>query len=403
MGTEDEATVLQLLARIQNERDDFALSVVQSWEAGGVEAVRDTLLQLIESISGFADGEWEGVESLLEGLMHRFSLTEVDRCLKACNLQPEFAQVIPALQVLGSRIAEMTRVHLRSAPSTDASNLEIDLARSELRHHAGLVRLMCIAAVNRTQHEPRKPKIEAADAADCSRKEPDELLGLPADSLAAEFLQNEFSIVDAFADWFEFYHPLTDERNCVSAGVRHSLTRLKRIGQALDIAVLREFKGEPVRSYAQFFVELLDSNSVSIEDGLSILDKPEPQTDLISDWLRRLVRSLNKFKTVLVGQLIPPPQISDAPKPRWHQTQRVLKLNGRERRFSPQTGDNVLDILNAFERQGWPEFIPNELPDPDRTRDTLRTINKNNVGLKISADGNNLYWKCTKSAPEVPV
>ncbi len=80
------------------------------------------------------------------------------------------------------------------------------------------------------------------------------------------------------------------------------------------------------------------------------------------------------------------------PKPTWDSETRVLKFDGQERKFAAQTGDNVLDVLTAFESKEWPEFVKNPLNDSERTRDTLRTINRSSVGLKIHSDGNNLRW-----------
>lgn len=86
------------------------------------------------------------------------------------------------------------------------------------------------------------------------------------------------------------------------------------------------------------------------------------------------------------------PQLRSS-RPRWDLAAKTLWFGDKSRKFAAQTGDNVYDILNAFEAATWESLIENPLPDHSRTKDTLGTINKNNIGLTIHSDGNMLRWK----------
>jgi hypothetical protein len=66
------------------------------------------------------------------------------------------------------------------------------------------------------------------------------------------------------------------------------------------------------------------------------------------------------------------------------------------RSFSPQTGNNVLAILNTFTEDGWPERV--DIPVPDRVKawDAIRTINRGLIGVKFYIDGDQIGWEDTE-------
>ncbi|MEQ9410937.1 MAG: hypothetical protein RIK87_24715 [Fuerstiella sp.] len=242
-----------------------------------------------------------------------------------------------------------------------------------------------LSSVSQTSLIPGSEKCAAPDAP---------LYGKSLEQLAQEFAGDGLAITTAFEDWFQAYHPLTDSRDGIAENVHQSRLHLGRIRQAIDIAATMEFGG-PFRTYAHYFNESLARYSVTLDEGLALLREPEKNLQQLREWLKRLIVPLTKIRNSFIAQLGAPMPLPVRSKPTWDLKKRILEFKGKQRKFAPQTGDNVLDVLNAFESNEWSDSTKNPLLDPDRTRDTLRTINSNSIGLKISSDGNNLCWKCT--------
>lgn len=88
------------------------------------------------------------------------------------------------------------------------------------------------------------------------------------------------------------------------------------------------------------------------------------------------------------------------PKPKWSVDDRMLSFNGQiTRQFSPQTGNDVLNIISTFEECDWPSRIDDPLspPDSEKTKLALRTINTGIQGLRFSKDKDGIKWEVIRN------
>ncbi len=81
-------------------------------------------------------------------------------------------------------------------------------------------------------------------------------------------------------------------------------------------------------------------------------------------------------------------------KPSWDKDSYQLKLNGKTIRKVRAIGENVVQLLDVFEREKWPRKIEDPLPsaegqqnDAQRLSDTVKSLNKNLLMIKFHMDG----------------
>jgi hypothetical protein len=87
-------------------------------------------------------------------------------------------------------------------------------------------------------------------------------------------------------------------------------------------------------------------------------------------------------------------------KPHWDEDRRELHYRGRRvRRFNRSSAKNQLDVIEAFERAGWPVQIDNPLGP--KVRQTLYDLNRGLTSrtLRFRADGTgeSIIWEDASS------
>ncbi len=100
-----------------------------------------------------------------------------------------------------------------------------------------------------------------------------------------------------------------------------------------------------------------------------------------------------------IHPVAPPPTL----KPHWDQSHRELRYNGQVVKRYRVPAQNQQAILDAFEEDGWPEFIDDPIPpdgdqDPKRRLNvTIKSLNRNQLAplLRFHGNGNGLqvHWE----------
>jgi hypothetical protein len=94
-------------------------------------------------------------------------------------------------------------------------------------------------------------------------------------------------------------------------------------------------------------------------------------------------------------------------KPVWDPAHRELRYNGRLVKRFRVPALNQIAILDAFQEDGWPEFIDDPIPprhgiDPKhRLNVTIKSLNRNQLDPLIrfhgNGDGLQVYWEAVES------
>ena len=76
------------------------------------------------------------------------------------------------------------------------------------------------------------------------------------------------------------------------------------------------------------------------------------------------------------------------PKPRWDENTRSLFVDDKLiKAFRRHPAKNQIDLIEAFEKEGWPPSIPDPFKDSRKLNETIRQLNKSAVGAVLSFTG----------------
>ncbi|QDV34108.1 hypothetical protein [Tautonia plasticadhaerens] len=90
---------------------------------------------------------------------------------------------------------------------------------------------------------------------------------------------------------------------------------------------------------------------------------------------REIAADYDRFAAWLDGD--PDPEATaDNPRPRWDVGTRRLVVGGVAWEAFSREAENQCAILDAFERAGWPESIPNPLDTEEKLNQTIKDFNK---------------------------
>ena len=82
-------------------------------------------------------------------------------------------------------------------------------------------------------------------------------------------------------------------------------------------------------------------------------------------------------------------------RPQWNQETGELRIDGEVIRRVQRSGTNIIEVLNAFERQGWPERIENPFANDWTNKKLQGTCSSLKDGLqriRFSTQGGYIYW-----------
>ncbi len=96
-------------------------------------------------------------------------------------------------------------------------------------------------------------------------------------------------------------------------------------------------------------------------------------------------------------------------KPEWDSGHRELRYAGRVVKRFRVPALNQIAILDAFQEEGWPEFIDDPIPPADeqdpkhRLNVTIKSLNRHQINRLIrfhgNGDGLQVHWEAVKGAP----
>lgn len=127
---------------------------------------------------------------------------------------------------------------------------------------------------------------------------------------------------------------------------------------------------------------------------------PDPKLPNVDELL---IARLRQVASVFDKALESP--TSFRPKPRWDRTARTITIGGIIWKAFSREAENQSAILEAFERAGWPESIPNPLRDEELLRQTIKDFNskahKKKGPLIFRPNGLQVAWDLKANTPAI--